>query len=64
VLDQNICAFANPLPPAAFGDSTLAELMTKYGFRTEGRDVAAPACKAQGAYPGFGTEFPQVKAAP
>ena len=28
----------------------------------EGRDVARPPCGEQGAYPGFGTLFPQVRA--
>lgn len=62
VLDKNICGYADPLPPAGFGDSTLPELITKYGFRTEGRGVAAPPCVEQGPYPGFGTTYPQVKA--
>ena len=64
VLDKNLCGFGDPLPPATFGDSTLSELITKYGFRTEGRDVARPRCNEQGPYPGFGTLFPQVRAAP
>lgn len=62
VLDKNICGYPNPLPPAGFGDATLSELFTKYGIRSETRDVAAPGCTPQGDYPGFGTEFPQVKA--
>jgi virulence factor Mce-like protein len=64
VLDQNLCAFGDPAPPATFGDATLPELFTKYGFRTEGRDVARPACTEQGNYPGFVTKYPQVRAAP
>jgi phospholipid/cholesterol/gamma-HCH transport system substrate-binding protein len=64
VLDKNVCGFGDPLPPAGFGDSTLSELVTKYGFRTEGRDVARPGCTEQGAFPGFNTKFPQVRAAP
>jgi ABC-type transporter Mla subunit MlaD len=62
VLDETMCGYGNPLPPASFGDSTLPELVTKYGFRTEGRDVAAPPCREQGTYPGFGTLFPRVRA--
>ena len=62
VLDKNVCGFLNPLPPAPSGDDSLAQLITKYGFRTDSQDVAAPACAPQGPYPGFGTEFPQVKA--
>ena len=64
VLDKSICGYDDPLPPATFGDATLSELFTKYGFRTEGRDVARPGCTAQGNYPGFDTKFPQVRAAP
>jgi phospholipid/cholesterol/gamma-HCH transport system substrate-binding protein len=64
VLDKNVCGYPDPAPPAGFGDSTLSELMTKYGFRSETRGVAAPACKQQGPYPGFGTFFPQVRAEP
>jgi hypothetical protein len=64
VLDKNICGYGDPLAPATFGDESLSELMTKYGFRTEGRDVARPECKEQGAFPGFGTEYPQVRAEP
>jgi virulence factor Mce-like protein len=64
VLDKSTCGFGDPLPPAGFGDATLSELFTKYGFRTEGRDVARPPCTEQGAYPGFSTEFPQVRADP
>jgi phospholipid/cholesterol/gamma-HCH transport system substrate-binding protein len=64
VLDKSLCNYGDPLPPATFGDATLSELFTKYGIRTEGRDVARPACNEQGNYPGFATKFPQVKAAP
>jgi ABC-type transporter Mla subunit MlaD len=58
------CGSGDPLPPGVFGDASLSDLLTKYGFRTEGRDVARPDCKAQGAYPGFTTQFPQLRAAP
>jgi virulence factor Mce-like protein len=65
VLDLSQCgAYPDPLPPGSFGDTNLSDLMTKYGFRTEGRGVAAPACKGQGDYPEFGTLFPQVRAEP
>ena len=64
VLDKDICGYGDPLPPATFGDATLPELFTKYGLRTEGRDVARPACTEQGNYPGFSTKFPQIRAAP
>jgi hypothetical protein len=59
-----ICGSKDPAPPGVFGDTTLSDLFTKYGFRTEDRTVAAPPCRLQGNYPGFPTQFPQVKAAP
>lgn len=58
------CGSGDPAPPGVFGDTSLSDLMTKYGFRTEGRDIARPDCRLQGNYPGFSTEFPQVRAAP
>ena len=64
VLEKDLCGFGDPAPPATFGDATLAELFTKYGFRTESRDVERPGCTEQGAYPGFSTKFPQVRADP
>jgi virulence factor Mce-like protein len=65
VLDGSQCGLYNdPLPPGQFGDSTLSDLMTKYGFRTEDRGVAAPPCKGQGRYPTFATLYPQVRAQP
>jgi phospholipid/cholesterol/gamma-HCH transport system substrate-binding protein len=64
VLDKSLCGSGDPLPPAQFGDATLSELMTKYGFRTEGRDIARPECTEQGPYPGFSTKFPQLRAEP
>jgi virulence factor Mce-like protein len=59
-----VCGSGDPSAPGVFGEATLSDLFTKYGMRTEGREVEAPPCKLQGVYPGFGTEFPQVKAAP
>ncbi|MEA2496541.1 MAG: phospholipid/cholesterol/gamma-HCH transport system substrate-binding protein [Thermoleophilaceae bacterium] len=64
VLDKSTCSNGDPLAPGPFGDASLPELLAKYGFRTEGRDVARPACVEQGAYPGFGTQFPQLRAEP
>jgi virulence factor Mce-like protein len=63
-LEALACGSGDPLPPGVFGDDNLSDLVTKYTFRTEGRDVARPPCKPQGTYPGFNTLFPQVKAAP
>jgi phospholipid/cholesterol/gamma-HCH transport system substrate-binding protein len=59
-----VCGSGDPLPPGVFGESSLSDLFTKYGFRTEGRDVARPPCRYQGNYPGFSAKFPQVTAAP
>jgi hypothetical protein len=64
VLDKTYCDNGDPLPPVSLTPGSLAELVTKYGIRTEGRDAARPACVEQGAFPGFGTEFPQVRAEP
>jgi virulence factor Mce-like protein len=64
VLDKTYCDNGDPLPPASLTPGSLAELVTKYGIRTEGRDAARPACVEQGAFPGFGTQFPQVRAEP
>jgi virulence factor Mce-like protein len=64
VLDKGHCGNGEPLPPATFGDASLPELVTKYGFRTESRDIAAPPCVEQGAWPGFATKFPQLRAEP
>ena len=58
------CGSGDPVAPGVFGDTNLSDLFTKYGFRTEGRDVARPECRLQGVYPGFSTDFPQVRAAP
>ena len=59
-----VCGSGDPAPPGIMGEDTLSDLFTKYGFRTESRQVPAPPCKLQGDYPGFGTQFPQVTAAP
>jgi phospholipid/cholesterol/gamma-HCH transport system substrate-binding protein len=59
-----VCGSGDPAPPGVFGDTTLSDLMTKYGFRTEDRQVAAPPCNLQGNYSGFSTQFPQLRAAP
>jgi phospholipid/cholesterol/gamma-HCH transport system substrate-binding protein len=64
VLDQAHCGYGDPAPPGKFGDESLSDLFTKYGFRTESRDVPRPACREQGDYPGFSTKFPQLRAAP
>ena len=44
----------------------LAQLAEQYAFRTSGgdRNVARPACVGQGNFPGFGTQFPQLRPEP
>src|SRR4051794_27303398 len=59
-----VCGTKDPAPPGVFGDTSLPDLFTKYGYRTESGNVAAPPCKLQGTYPGFSTQYPQLQAAP
>lgn len=70
------CSNGNPAPPSSATGSipitpppgqtapSIASLIAKYFFRTSGRNVAAPICRAQGTVPGFSTEFPQLRADP
>jgi ABC-type transporter Mla subunit MlaD len=67
------CANGNPAPPASATGSipidapnppSIPQLISQYVFRTGGRDVAAPACRAAGAIPGYTTSFPQLTADP
>jgi hypothetical protein len=39
-------------------------LINDYVFRPQDGVVPAPACRPQGAYPGFDTAFPQLRAEP
>jgi virulence factor Mce-like protein len=64
VLDTHECSKGNPAPPSSTSPSGLAAMIQQYVFRTSGRDVAAPPCRAQGPIPGFTTLFPQLKAEP
>lgn len=64
VLDKDVCGFGDPAPPGVFGGDSLPNLVTTYGFRTTGRDVARPGCTPQGDYPGFSSEYPQLRAEP
>ena len=60
-----LCGSGDPAPPGVFGNTAnLSDLFTTFGFRTEGRDIARPPCKPAGNYPGFSTQFPQLRAAP
>jgi phospholipid/cholesterol/gamma-HCH transport system substrate-binding protein len=67
--DTRTCANGDPAPPEQTGTPDLVELAILaegYAFRTSGgsRDVARPACVAQGNYPAFGTQFPQLEPEP
>jgi phospholipid/cholesterol/gamma-HCH transport system substrate-binding protein len=64
VLDANGCGFGDPAPPEASDPATLAPLVKRYAWRTDGRAVARPGCTAQGAFPGFGTTFPRLEPEP
>lgn len=58
------CSNGNPAPPASADPEQLVPLVPIYVFRTTGRDIAAPPCFGQGNYPGFNTQFPQLRAEP
>jgi hypothetical protein len=59
------CPVGNVAIPATADPETLAPLIQDYAFRTTDQNaVAAPACKVQGTYPGYGTSFPQLRAEP
>jgi phospholipid/cholesterol/gamma-HCH transport system substrate-binding protein len=64
VLSPELCANGAVAPPASAIPDTLTPLVPEYAFRTPGRDVARPGCTGQGAFPGFGTTFPQLRAEP
>ncbi len=64
VFDKRPCANGDVAPPADAVPPTLVPLVQLYVFRTTGRDTARPGCLEQGAFPGFGTSFPQLRAEP
>jgi phospholipid/cholesterol/gamma-HCH transport system substrate-binding protein len=65
VLSAQPCGNADPDPPATAIPDTLAGLVKSYAFRTDtGAGVARPPCREQGAFPGFTTVFPQLRADP
>ena len=64
VYDGRGCANGDVAPPESADPPELQPLVSQYVFRTQGRDVARPGCAEQGAYPGFGTSFPQLRAEP
>jgi virulence factor Mce-like protein len=41
-----------------------AQLLLQFAFRNDPSNVPAPACRAQGPTPGYGTDFPHVVAEP
>lgn len=67
------CTNGNPAPPASATGSipidapnppSVPQLIEQYVFRTAGRNVAAPPCRAAARIPGYSTAFPQLKADP
>jgi hypothetical protein len=62
--DTRFCSNGDPAPPESSDPPTLAPLVKLYAFRTTGRDVLRPPCVAQGDYPGYGTQYPQLRAEP
>lgn len=64
VLNPSQCSNGNPAPPTSSSSAALTQLIGQYVFRTTGRQIAAPACRAQGTIPGFSTSFPQLRADP
>jgi hypothetical protein len=64
VYDGRGCSNGDVAPPTSADPPELAPLVPLYAFRTTGRDVARPGCVEQGAFPGFGTRFPQLRADP
>lgn len=67
--ETSSCSNGDPAPPAQVGSPDLvelAQLAEKFAFRTTGgdRNVARPACVGQGNFPGFSTQFPQLKPEP
>jgi hypothetical protein len=62
----------NPAPPANAtepmptppGSLSFTQLIAQYVFRSTGRNIAAPACRAAQTIPGFSTSFPQLRADP
>jgi phospholipid/cholesterol/gamma-HCH transport system substrate-binding protein len=64
VYDVRSCSAGGPPPPETSEPPQLQPLIEQFAFRTEGRDVARPACVAQGPFPGFGTSFPRLEPEP
>jgi hypothetical protein len=58
------CAGGDVAIPDEVDPQDLAPLVRDYVFRAPDGVVARPACKPQGSYPGFATNFPQLRAEP
>jgi phospholipid/cholesterol/gamma-HCH transport system substrate-binding protein len=75
VFEDRQCA-SGPRPVPNIGDPNVfaqtvggvspdaAQLLLELGFRNDPSNVPAPACRAQGPTPGYGTDFPHVVAEP
>ncbi|HKG01809.1 MAG TPA: MlaD family protein [Conexibacter sp.] len=75
VFENRQCASGpRPVPnigdPNAFAQTVggvspdAAQLLLEFAFRNDPSNVPAPACRAQGPTPGYGTDFPHVVAEP
>jgi phospholipid/cholesterol/gamma-HCH transport system substrate-binding protein len=70
--DRQCASGPRPVPdfPANFAEIVgnvspdAAQLLLDFAFRNDPSNVPAPACRAQGPTPGFGTDFPHVVAEP
>ncbi|HEX5146092.1 MAG TPA: MlaD family protein [Conexibacter sp.] len=70
--DRQCASGPRPVPnlPADFANIVggvspdAAQLILEFAFRNDPQNVPAPACRAQGATPGYGTDFPHVLAEP
>jgi virulence factor Mce-like protein len=64
VLTTAPCSNPDAQPPTSAIPDALQSFIGPLVFRTDGSDVARPACRAQGAFPGSSTLFPQLRADP
>jgi hypothetical protein len=62
ILGTGDCAGPDLTPPQESEPPQLAPLIAQFAFRSDGAPVARPACRPQGAYPGFSTAIPQLRA--
>ena len=66
VYDSRQCANGDVLAPPIVSRPSLEEFVQSPAFRTApgDRNVPRTGCTSQGAYPGSGTSFPQLRAEP